>query len=406
MFRQYTKCYQHTPGDKPFNKSDLAGFVLGTSAPGLIAALVAFLAGASVVGFIFIAIQYATTIIAVANEWLYHRLVCVGDAKCAMGIVASGPERGDLGEFDNDQFFDVRLMPHRAGDDYKAPNAAWGSGSPGPSQDGKTEMHPGNDLYLDKFQGTELLQPAIADLPYDLTRSRLHCEAEGNFWQAMKDFAAILGAAVGVGAGLGAAGGAALGCAIGALFGGIGCIIGAIIGAILGALLGGGAAAYIGANAAFNSDPGNVEDANVGDRALGPITEGDKVVVYGQHVYDGFHEGWHEFHPLMAVMKLDPTESGRYLEWNPDFPDDGTLPSDSDDMDPSIKGLTPDDMRHGLDSDKFRRRAVTLREQFCRLLQEAFETATLQTQTEPAHRWTIHPAVDGCADSEPPPPIR
>ena len=59
MFRQYTKCYQHTPGDKPFNKGDLTGFVLGASAPGLIAALLAFLAGFNVAGFAIIGAQFS-----------------------------------------------------------------------------------------------------------------------------------------------------------------------------------------------------------------------------------------------------------------------------------------------------------------------------------------------------------
>src|SRR5262249_43438241 len=145
-------------------------------------------------------------------------------------------------------FFDVLLMPHRKNDDYRAPNTEFGNGKPGPSIDGSTEANPENDLYLDNFQGSFLLKPVITDLPYDLTISRLHCEAEGNFWQAMKDFAPIMGAAVGVGAGLGAAGGAALGCAIGGFLGALGCLIGAIIGAILGALGGGAAGAYLGAN--------------------------------------------------------------------------------------------------------------------------------------------------------------
>jgi hypothetical protein len=132
--------------------------------------------------------------------------------------------------------------------------------------------------------------------------------------------------------------------------------------------------------------------------------EGDKVVVFGQHVYDGFHDGWHEFHPLMAVMKLDPTESSGYLEWDPSFPDQGKLPDDTDVMDPSLKGLTVDDMRAGLDSTKFRKRAVMLRDRFCELLHEAFEPPTLHTQEQAAQRWTIHPVVDGCDESEPPPP--
>ena len=57
MFHQYTQCYNHTPGDRPFNKDDLAGFAAGASAPGLFAALVAFLTGNFVLGFVFIAIR-------------------------------------------------------------------------------------------------------------------------------------------------------------------------------------------------------------------------------------------------------------------------------------------------------------------------------------------------------------
>jgi hypothetical protein len=210
--------------------------------------------------------------------------------------------------------------------------------------------------------------------------------------------------AVGVGAGLGAAGGAALGCEIGGFFGPIGCAIGAIIGAIAGALAGGGAAAYVGANIAFNSDPGNVEDANVGNQALGPIKDGDHVVVFGQHVYDGFHQGWHEFHPLMAVMKIPTDDPTNFLEWDPDFPKTGTVPGNRDDMDPAARDLSVDDMQKGLESDKFRARAVWLRDLWCRLIHERFDPPTLHNQDQPGQRWTVHPSVDGCSDDDPPPP--
>jgi hypothetical protein len=154
-----------------------------------------------------------------------------------------------LGAFDNDQFFDIRLMPHRHGDEYKAPNGGffappgnpaepvgtppWTTNAPplaGPSDDGKTESTKLNDIFLDGFQGSVLLRPLIHDLPYTpvglddvplndntlpssakLTRCTLHCEAEGNFWQAMKDYAPLLGALVGGGAAAGAAVGAAAG---------------------------------------------------------------------------------------------------------------------------------------------------------------------------------------------------
>ncbi|HKV91641.1 MAG TPA: hypothetical protein VJW20_03725 [Candidatus Angelobacter sp.] len=435
MFHQFTKCYNHTPGEKPFNKDDLVAFAAGASIPGLLAALASFLTGNFVLGFVFIAIQYAATIIAIANEWLFHRLVCVSGDQCAIGTVESLPTITPLlGAFDNDQFFDIRLMPHRHQDLYKAPNAAffnpsvnppgtvpWSRALPlvpgaGPSLDGKTESTPQNDIFLDNFQGSLLLQPMIVDLPYTpvsisdttitdglpdattMTRSSLHCEAEGNFWQAMKDTAALQGTAVGVGAGAGAAAGAAAGCALGGLFGPIGCLIGAIIGFIAGLLAGGAAGAYIAANAAFNSDPGDVNDANVGDLPLGQLNDGDQVVVFGTHVYDGFHTGWHELHPLKAIARFsDPIfksaspDVNHYLEWNPDATE-------------GIGALSTLDVQMGLASIPFRNAAIKVKDVWCRLLTDRFTPATIANQGRPENRWTIHPAVDGCQPDGPPPP--
>ncbi len=397
-FRQYTKCYQHTPGDKPFNEDDLVATILAVGGIPLLGAILSYAFGFFVVGAVFMAVGYAGTIAHVAKQWLFHRLICIGDnPKCAVGVVEGTPEIGGFGEFDNDQFFDLRLMPHRPNDDYRANNNAYKTGSAGPSLDGKTELQKENDVYLDGFQGQDLMRPVFTDLGYKLDRAKLHVEAEGNFWQAMLDYALLLGVAVGVGSGLGAVGGAALGCAIGALFGGFGCVIGAIIGAILGGLLGGAAGAYIGAQIAFHSDPGNVEDANVGEKALGPISAGDKVAVYGRHVYDGFHEGWHEFHPLMAVVKIhSDREAGAYMEWDPDFVDPAKLPTDLPNMPTAITQLSLGDMKKGLASQKFRDRALWLRDKWCRLLNDAYAQTTSALQQREQHRWTIHPDVDGC----------
>src|SRR5688572_16120197 len=172
-FKQYTQCYAHTPGDKPFNEDDLVAFVLGASGAAAIAALIAFIGGAFVVGGIFMAIGYAQAIIAVANEWLFHRLACIGDKpKCAVGTVERTPEVGGFGEFDNDEFFDVRLLPHRPGDFYKdffkPANTAFNPAGARASQDGLTENRPENDLFLDGFQGEALLKPVFDDLSYVL----------------------------------------------------------------------------------------------------------------------------------------------------------------------------------------------------------------------------------------------
>jgi hypothetical protein len=395
-YKKYTKCYPHTAGDKPFNEADLLAFVAGAAAPGLILAIIgAGVLGSPLTAFVGIGVATAQAIVAVADEWLYHRLACIRaeeGPQCAIGVVASEPEIGALGEFDNDEFFDIRLLPHRPNDDYKSDNTAWATGGAGPSMDGKTEATPANDVYLDGLQGEHLVKPFFSDLGYKLDRTKLHAEAEGNFWVKMKEWAVLAG----VVAALAAALGAAIGCALGSIFGPIGCIIGAILGALLASLL----ADLILASIAFNSDPGDVEDANVGDKALGPITLDDRVVAVGELVYDGFHEGWHELHPLMAVAKLG-SEAIHYLEWNPDFEEGMPIP----DPPPGATGaagapLTADDMRLGLASPTFAARARFLVDTWCGLFTDALAPATIAAQDKPEHRWTIHPDVDGCLPEE------
>jgi hypothetical protein len=380
MARQYTQCYNHLPGDKPFSKAKLLGFVAGNAWPGGTIAILAFLGGSPAIAVIATFIQSAITITAVANAWLFHRLVCMPkDAlPCAIGTVIANPTISDLGEFDNDQYFSIRLMPHAP----PADNAS------DPDQ-AKRDFE--NIVTSDFFQGEELLHIVDWDLPYadpvvSEERYYLHCEAEGNFWQAMKDYAALAGLAIAGGAAAGAAVGSAVGCAIGGFFGPIGCAIGSFLGGLGGAAAGGALGGYVAATIAFHSDPGNVDDANVGDKSLGPIKEGDRVLVHGHHVYDGFHEGWHELHPLLAVMKIP-----EYLEQNP-----AVVP-----YDPT---LTPKDILLGLSSPAFFASAKALRQKWCERFQLALDPGVHILQQQPQNRWTIHPAVDGCQPPKPAPP--
>lgn len=438
-FKKYTQCYVHTPGDKPFNEDDLAelaivhgllpaaffgaltGLVVGLAVGGPIGAVVGILVGI----FSGVTVGFATAVTEASHEWRFHRLICLTGTKCAIGTVRKDPEIGDLGEFDNDEFFDLVLMPHHSADafDYHAQSDNYKIPKQGivhPDAQAKLDAHPKNDVYTDPdgCQGSELMRPSITDLSYDTKRSWLHVEAEGDFWVRMAELAFWLGLLVGlltaatVGAAIGGGiAGAAIGCAIGAVFFGIGCLIGAIIGAIIGAALGAAVVGGIGyliikgiLDAIFAADPGDIEDANIGDRRLGPIRAGDKVALVGEHVYDGFHEGWHEMHPLMAIVKLGDEKMGKeapfYLEWNPDFQDSDPVPGDLPSMPSSpaddVTQLTPDDMRQGLDSAKFLRRALWLRKHWCGLLTEAFDPAVGETQQGLVHRWTIHPRVDGC----------
>ena len=176
----------------------------------------------------------------------------------------------------------------------------------------------------------------------------------------------------------------------------VGCAIGAIVGGLIGALAGGGAAA-LGSKAVieavlqsmFDEDPGEIDDANVGDLPPGGYKDGDHVVVFGEHVYDGFHEGWHEMHPLLAIKKVSD-ESG-FLTWNPDF--SNTPPA----------GLTQEDMKRGMSSPAFADRVKAYVERECRGIQDAHAPATRQQQQKLENRWSIHPLVDGCEPHEPDP---
>jgi hypothetical protein len=439
-YKKYTKCYVHTPGDKPFNKSDLAslailhgllpaaffgaltGLAVGLGIGGPIGAVVGVIVG-FFAGF---TVGFANAVTEAANRWRYHRLVCLSGVKCAIGSVKTEPEIGDLGEFDNDKFFDLALMPHRSDSryEYKKASDNYKASKPGiidASVQSKLDAFPANDVYTDPpgSPGSELMRPTIEDLPYDTTRTWLHVEAEGDFWERMVDLAFWLGLLVGlmtaatvVATAAGAVAGAAAGCAIGFIFGPIGCLIGAIIGAIIGGVIAGGVVAGLGylilkaiLTAIFKADPGDIEDANVGDTPLGPLREGDKVAVIGEHVYDGFHEGWHEMHPLMAIQRVGD-ESPYYLEWDPDYPDEKFVFPDLGWMTTypkPITGLTGLDLKQGLNSQKFLDRSIALRERWCGLLSEAFDPKIGTNQQGLTERWTVHPNVDGCRDEEPPP---
>jgi hypothetical protein len=459
--KKYTQCYEYRPENyptsKPFNIKDLpmlagvhailaftlmgSGIVIGL-AFGPVGAVVG-----AIIGFIVgVTSGVATALHSASDEWRFQRLICLAkdEPKCAVGTVSEGPKYSDLGAFDNDEYFDLILMPHRIEDNYATltdptkPNSdAPKYGTVAASQTQHIIANPKNEIYTDDFQGqwylhpNQLFLPPNPDLGYNdqnkdpkemHTASMLHCEAEGDFWVRMKDLAIALGllvtavAAAAVAGGVaGASVGAAVGCAVSVwFFGPIGCAIGSILGGILGALIGAAAVGAVGGlilygvlQAIFDADPGDVEDANVGDKALGEIKAGSRVAVLGEHVYDGFHEGWHEFHPLMAVIKVEPDHpspqaprDSSFLTWDPQFPDGVGLPM----LPPGMPddGLTVEDMRQGLNSDKFRKRAEWLHNLWCGMLRTAHKDATRETQQALTHRWTIHPLIDGCSPREHP----
>jgi len=464
-FKRYTSCFLYPIGGKPYNEKDRLAFVViqlltVLVTTGVFAAFGAIGGpiGAVIGGVVGSLAGFTNMIRQAANQWLNHRLICLNkdNPQCAVGIVSYNPTRSDLGVFDNDQYFDVVLMPHPTEEiftdfdpDIQKVNPTALVPANRYDENGKIKnpafalyvvKHPENDILTDGFQAGRRLLPGKAGLqgqgllstrddiaadlgyapPSNHERGALHCEAEGDFWVRVRKLApalaALLEAALAVtaaGAAAGAAAGSAAGCAIGVFFfGPLGCAIGAFVGSLLGGAAGAaaaGAASYFGAikpilQLRFDARPGDVEDANVGDRALGPIRMGDKVAVLGEHVYDGYHDGWNEFHPLMAVMKIgSSTRVGPefYLQWQPDFT--GTPPE----LPPGETiPLTADDIREGLNSLNFRARCENLKEIWCSMLHDAFSEKTQQTQQGLHERWTIHPLVDGCRRVDRPSPPR
>lgn len=449
-YKRYTSCFSYPEGGKPYNEKDRTAFIITQLLSALaitgIFTVLGLLGGP--IGAIFLGITgsvigLTNLIDNAASEWLHHRLICLNkdNPQCAVGIVSFNPTRSDLGAWDNDEYFDMVLMPHptvEIATDFDEviresnptslvpANRYKADGTVVDNFASNVSKHPANNILTDRFQGQALLStrtdiasgPGYAS-PNSHERSALHCEAEGDFWVRVRALAPALAilieaalAITAASAAAGAGSGTAAGCAIGSFFfGPIGCAIGGFLGGLLGGAVGaaaGGAGTYFGMikpilQALFDASPGDVEDANVGDRALGPIRMGDKVVVMGEHVYDGYHDGWNEFHPLMAVVKIGSFSSAGvgpefYLQWQPDFTGNPPAPPPGETI-----LLTQGDMRQGLNSSNFRTRCENLQRTWCSMLDDAFSETTRKNQQGLHQRWTIHPMVDGCRPEDAPP---
>jgi len=430
-YKHYTKCYDHDPLNPPLSESELystpiEGLLFGAVIGGIAGAAAGSIggpAGFAIGLFVGIFVGTASGMMAaldiISRKWLNHRLICLSGRRCAVGAVAIPEAIGTLGDFDNDEFFDIALMPYPPGQGfaYTDPESThWQSNMAGKIADPNLQLlldaNPLNDPYLAPLQG-DLVRPnatILEDLYYDRSKTWLHCEAEGDFWVRIQSLIPVSGLLSGVAAVVTTGaflGGFALGCEIGGIFGPLGCLIlGLILALLFAAASLFAAEEVIGGviEGEFETDPGDIEDANVGDSPLGPLQAGDRLAVIGIHVFDGLHKGWNEIHPLMAVVRV-PGDAPSYVEWDPTFPDDGEVPPPLDDFTgDAAKQLTAVDMRLGLGSATFLARATAIRDRWCQFVSEAFDDAVGETQQGLTNAWTIHPAVDGCAEPEPEPP--
>ena len=121
-YKHYTSCFLYPSGGKPYNEKDRTAFVvkqillaLGIAGVHTLVGLIAAGPPGAIIGGIFGSLVGFTNLIDnAAGQWLEHRLICLNkdNPQCAVGIVSYDPTRSDLGAFDNDQYFDVVLMPH------------------------------------------------------------------------------------------------------------------------------------------------------------------------------------------------------------------------------------------------------------------------------------------------------
>lgn len=304
-----------------------------------------------------------------ADHWLFSRLICVKHDVCALGRAAGPSTYGGYFNFDDDEVFDLRLTPHASDDHLIAdPNTR-------------------NNTFRDGFQGQAMLTFPFPgkDVPW-ANRENLHLEAEGDYWQTVKDIAKVTGVLTGVAAGAAIA--AAVACAVAPIF----CVL-AIILAILAVLL----FAAPPLIAPLFSDEGELDESNVGDTPIGAITEGDPFVAIGDLVYDAGHcDGWNELHPLMFLMRVPEADTP---VWNKNAtattPNPGNWPLDQ--------------IQQGLDHPGFAVAVEQKRDDWCRAIR-ARAGLPASTSFPLVERWTVHPTVDGCTpgeqpkDDEPEPP--
>lgn len=297
-----------------------------------------------------------------ADHWLYRRLICINKDVCAMGRVSSEPKAADPiwdGLFDNDEVFNLRLTPHRPDDHLLVPEDK-------------------NSTFTDGGQGQRLLTNALAahGVPWD-NREHLHLEAEGDYWETVRDVAKVTGPLTGVAAGLAVAAGIA--CAALLIF----CLIAALL-VLLAVLI------FLStlAIAALLTDEGDVDETNVGDIPLGPIRVDDTVVAVGDHVYDAGHcTGWNELHPLKFLMRVPIDDCP---EWNPHAI--GILANSR---------WSLGQIRDGLKDDSFRTGVQDRIDDWCAQIRAAGDR-TGAAGAALTDRWTVHPTVDGCEEPEKP----
>ncbi len=308
----------------------------------LVAGAVAAIVLAGWCALFYLPVLAAAETVAAADWWLHVRLVCLGGDESAIGMLVSvepsrGKNEGFLGNLDTDYSINLLLFPNL----------------PGVNQaDAEVSVPYGR---LIKDQNVPALSPffrgeTARELPEKTGRESavLHAEFEG---AGMYDW--YIGATI------------ALALALAALFA---CALipppwGVIVAAILAFLA---FLAWLISHEIGTSDYADPTETK-GTPAVFHVNDpdpprlgADLLYVRGTWVFDSFHEGWNELHPIKKCTFVG--------KW------DGAWPADI----PTIKTKLDD----GFD--------------------DAADPATLDRQRDPQYQWEVHPLIDGCLVVEDP----
>jgi hypothetical protein len=280
----------------------------------------------------------AAGVVAGCDWWLNVRLVCLGGDRSVVGMIVSvEPSRGKtefFGELDTDYSINLCIYPNLPGVSQSVAEASMPYGILMAETKGVKD-----DVGF--FRGEFAPEHDLPGMPVTAV---LHAEFEG---AGMRDFR--IGALV------------ALGLAIAAV---VACALipppwGYVVAAIL-ALLAflAGLIGYLVGDHDY-TDPGDgaipAEIHQPDNKGLGQ----DLLYISGRWVFDSFHEGWNEIHPVKVCTPIGT--------WN------GAWPTDTDDRkkhaDAGFDGVN--------------------------------DPQTKANQEDKRWRWEIHPYIDGCGDYPP-----
>jgi hypothetical protein len=354
-YKKYTNCCKPEDFERPPYGESFAY--------GILASILTLLGSIAASGGISLLTGVLTTLLLLATValnfvdwWLNRRLICLGGIRCAVGMVLKieTPEKKTgIDRFDTDYCFLLLLPPHRIG----SQQSVYTDTKLCDKLITNTEIV--KALNLD-FKGhtaevTELI-PNTNDPKLPGTAA-LMCECEGRGMDILKQYLTALVAMLAVGSV------ASWFCWV-PIIGWIACAVAlaiavAAVVSILPSLL------------HAQDDVAGLSDMPELGGSLHQYAEdgnnADFVVVYGDWVYDGMHDGWNEIHPVHHCQKL----SG--LKWD---------------------GYWPDVFFRGRRGEEFFKEDKV--KEWCKSIKNASSPSTQANQQKPENQWEIHPDIDGC----------